>query len=178
MSLLSQLARKRVEGPEVEFHCPRCGPETPAESYRLEEKVSIFFMPIFTFRNTFVACRGCGARRNVDLPLGRLGGLSADALEPHLSNDASFVFKLCAVLGAALFFTPVAGLALSLVGLVGSLRSGGWPKIVSIVGVVLGAVATAYFLYMTYVVFTLPQGRNAHRPFPTIKAGFTSFPRG
>ena len=68
-------------------------------------------------------------------------------MERFLSYRLSFVYKALAILSVLLFCAPFLSLPLAIISLVASYRSGGWPKVVSIVGIVMAMPLTALIVY-------------------------------
>ncbi len=138
---------KRTPGPDTRFHCPRCG-DVPARTYLLEEKMGVLFIPLITQRETYVACRACGAALLTRLPLEELGEYSADGLTPHLFPRVSIIVQFLAVASVVLFCAPFVGLVLGAIGLLTSYRTGGWPKRLSLIGIGLSSVVHVIFVIL------------------------------
>jgi hypothetical protein len=131
------------------MNCPACGPNSPATTYELAEKMGVFFIPLLTQRETYVECKRCGTARLVNLPLQNLGEYPADELDKHLRPRISIIVKFFALASVLLFCVPLVGIVLGLIGLVASYRTGGWPKAVSLIGTILSCAASGFFLYLT-----------------------------
>ena len=147
MRILITTKITRTPGPSVRINCPKCGPESPAVSYQRVEKMGLFYVPLITQRETHVKCRGCGAVRVTRLPLHQLAAYSADELEDHLHKRVSIIVSVLAVASVLLFCAPFLGLALAVISLLVSYRTGGWPKWASLVGVVLSLPVSGFALY-------------------------------
>jgi hypothetical protein len=50
MGILVTSKTKRTPGPDARINCPTCGDGVPAQTYALEEKMGVFFIPIITQR--------------------------------------------------------------------------------------------------------------------------------
>ncbi len=53
----------RFPGPEARINCPKCGPNVPATSDRIKERVGVFYIPLLTQRETYLECPKCGPAR-------------------------------------------------------------------------------------------------------------------
>lgn len=110
------------------------------------EKWGVFCVPLITQRETYVKCRRGGAARVTRLPLDRLAGHSADELEGHWHNRVSIIIPVLAVASVLLFCAPFVGLALGVISLLVSYRTGGWPKWARRAGVVLSLPVSVFTL--------------------------------
>jgi hypothetical protein len=144
MKILATSKTTRTAGPEIRANCPACGPNVPAKTHVLEERMGLFFVPMFTQRETYVECTGCGAARLIGLPLEALPGYPPDELDRHLHRRVSLVAKFLAVASVLVSCFPFVGLGLGVAGLVASYRTGGWVKVVSIIGIVIGTLSSAF----------------------------------
>ncbi len=142
MTILATSKTRKTPGPDTRINCPKCGPNVPARTHRLEERMGVYFIPLLTQRETFVECAGCGESRHTALPLEKLGEYPPDELDRHLYRRVSVVVKFLALASVLVFCIPFVGLGLGVAGLVGSYRTGGWVKVVSIVGITIGALVS------------------------------------
>jgi hypothetical protein len=78
------------------------------------------------------------------LSLSELEKLPANELRPWLYQRGSLVATFIALASILLFFAPLVGLVLGIIGLAMNYKSGGWPKVASIVAIVLAALVTLY----------------------------------
>jgi hypothetical protein len=104
--------------------------------------MGVFFIPLLTQRETYVKCPRCNSARLTDLTFDELVACPPDELDRHLHHRVSLIVKSMAVASLFFFCIPFVGIGLGIVGLVGSRRAGGWIKVVSIIGIVLGTLAT------------------------------------
>ena len=104
--------------------------------------MGLYFIPLLTQRETCVKCLDCGTIQLTKLPLKDLEGLSPGGLQPWLFPRVSIIAKFIALASILLFCAPVVGLGLGVAGLIMNFRSGGWPKVVSIVAIVLSLPVT------------------------------------
>lgn len=142
--------KTRTAGPDARFNCPACGPDVVANSYEIEEKSGVFYIPIITSRQNHIACARCGTTRLAHLPLAELGEYSAEELAPHLSQHVPFLVKFMVITGLLTFWVPIFGLILSIFGFMGSCETGGWPKRFSLIGLALSLVVTTIAMVMWY----------------------------
>jgi hypothetical protein len=148
VAILVTSKTKRIPGPDTLLNCHACGPDLPANTYQLEEKMGVFFIPLITQRRTYVECSECGAAWLTRLPLAELGQYSAEELTPHLKKPVSFVVKFIALASLLLFWVPLVGFALSVIGLLASYWTGGWPKRVSLIALVLAFLISVLFVIL------------------------------
>jgi predicted small integral membrane protein len=146
VTILATSKTTRIPGPATRINCPKCGPNTPALSYTLVEKMGVFFIPLFTQRETYLECARCGSARLVNVPLEGLGRYKADELDAHVFQRMSIVVKFLALASVLLACVPFLGLGFGLFGFWSSYRTGGWVKVVSIVGIVLSTLGTTFML--------------------------------
>ncbi len=144
MTILATSKTQRLPGPPTKINCPNCGPDSPAKTYQLDEKMGLYFIHFLTQRETFVECNQCGLARLTRLPLIELDCYSANDLEPHLYQRVSFVIKFLTVAGVLLFFVPFLPLAFGLTGFFAARKAGGWVKVTSI-GVIIVSTVTSLF---------------------------------
>lgn len=142
MTILATSKTRRFPGPGVRINCPKCGPNVPASSYRLEERMGVYFIPLLTQRETYVECSGCGTARLTDLSFDELAASPPDEIDRHLNPRVSLVIKFMALASIAVFCIPFVGLGFGLAGFFATRRTGGWVKVASLIGVVLGAIGT------------------------------------
>jgi hypothetical protein len=144
MDVLITTRSQKIPGPELEINCPKCGASrTSAASYEQRDALSLFFIiPLFTVTNTFVKCAACGAKLTSRLSIDELQPHSAAEVSPYLSHEVSFVVKFLAIASILLFIAPIVGLVLAVLTVILSLRSGGWPRTLGIVALVLSGFVT------------------------------------
>lgn len=143
MRILATSKTRKTPGPDTRINCPTCGPNVPARTYRLEERMGVYFIPLLTQRETYVECAGCGVSRLTRLPLETLGEYPPDELDHCLYRRVSLVVKFLALASVLLSCVPFVGLGLGVAGLVASYRTGGWIKVASLVGIAIGALVSA-----------------------------------
>lgn len=134
-----------VDGPEIEIDCPACGAQrTLATSQRVTEKLRLLhFIPLLTMRHNYVWCKACQKKLVSSLDVEELAHRSPTDISAHLSGDVSLVAKFMAIVGVVLFIVPIVGVLLALIAFLLSRNSPGWVRTTSIVGLVLGGLATA-----------------------------------
>jgi hypothetical protein len=139
---------ERIAGPDVRINCRACGREnTPAKTVQVKESAGYLHVQILHARETRVKCKKCGVYRLTRLTLDELADYSAHELEAHLWDPTAAKVKLVAIAGLLLFCFPFIGLVMSLLAFIFSFRSGGWPKVVSLIGTVLSLVISALTVY-------------------------------
>ena len=152
MTILATSKTRRLPGPPTKIHCPKCGRESSAKSYQLEEKMGLFFIPFITQRETYVECNQCGSARLIGIPLMELDRYNADELEPHMYERISLVTKFMTLASVFLFCVPFVSLPFALVGFFASRRAGGWVKMTSIVGMALAGVGSLLWLAVIVMI--------------------------
>lgn len=143
MSILITSKTMKIPGPDTRINCPTCGPNVPARTYRTEERMGVFYIPLITQRETRVECTGCGNARLTQLPIEQLADYPPGELENHLFPRVSFITKFVALASVLVSCIPFVGLGLGVAGFLASRRTGGWVKVASLVGIVLGVLVTA-----------------------------------
>lgn len=146
MTILATSKTSKFPGPGARINCPKCGPNVPAVTYRLEERMGVYFIPLFTSRETYVECPKCGSARLTDLTFDELAACPPDELDRHVYQRVSLIIKFMAVASIFVFCIPFVGLGFGIVGFVASRRTGGWVKVVSLIGIVLGVLGTVGLL--------------------------------
>jgi hypothetical protein len=71
---------------------------------------------------------------------------SAAELSPYLSYEVSLVVKFLAIASILLFVAPIVGLVLAILTVLLSLKSGGWPRTLGVVALVLSGIVTMAFI--------------------------------
>jgi hypothetical protein len=144
MDILITTRSQQTPGPELEIDCPKCGTSnTSAASYEQRDYLSLFyFIPLFSVANTFVKCGTCDARLTSRLSIEELQQHSTSDVSQYLSYEISFVVKFLAIASILLAIVPIVGLVLAILTVSLSLKSGGWPKTVGIIALVLSGIVT------------------------------------
>jgi hypothetical protein len=124
MTILATSKTRKTPGPDTRINCPKWDPNVPARTCRLEERMGVYFIPLFTQRETYVECATCGESRLTRLPLEKLGEYPPDELDRHLYRRVSIVVKFLAVASVLVSCIPFAGLGLGVAGLIASYRTG------------------------------------------------------
>lgn len=141
-----RLRSQRQPGAEIAFVCPKCGAATTGEPWEQVDGVSLFVLiPILRLRNTFVRCGSCRTKLRSVVRLGELEHASAQELRDYLVHDVSDVFQWLAVVGLALFWAPLVGLAVAALATAGTIRKAGWPRKIALAGLALSALVSATF---------------------------------
>lgn len=141
MTILATSKTRTYPGPKIWANCPKCGPDAPAITYQKEERMGVYFIPLLTQRETYVECAKCGSARLTGLTFDELAAYSPDEIDRHLTPRVSIVIKFMALAGALLFFLPFVSLGFGIAGYVASQRTGGWVKVASLIGIVLGTIS-------------------------------------
>lgn len=147
MALLVAKSRKEP-GPAVEIDCPRCGAAgVPAAAYRqVEDLCAFYFLPLFTVKNTFVECQACRAKLRSSVDLDEFARYRHGELNQFLSHDVSFIVKFLAVASLLLCLAPLLGLILSLVTVLFTIKTPGWPRMLGRISLVVSAPVTLVLL--------------------------------
>lgn len=148
--LLIVAKSRKVPGPVVQISCPRCrAARVPATPYRQLDDLCLFhFVRLFTLKNTFVYCSACGATLHSSVDLDELARYRHGELDQFLSYDVSFVVKFLAIASLLLCMAPGVGLILSLLTVLLTLKTPGWPRTLGRAGLALSGLATLFFLGM------------------------------
>jgi hypothetical protein len=144
MTILITAQSQQTPGPELEIACPKCNaPKTSATSYEQRDRLSLFYLvPLFAITNTFVECASCNAKLTSRLSVHELDQHSGSDISQFLSFEMSFVVKFLALTSMLLFFAPIIGLVLAIFTVVLSSKSGGWPRALGLVALVLSGIVT------------------------------------
>ena len=135
--------REQTPGPELKINCPQCGAsETPATSYELRDQLKLLCVIPFTLTNTYVSCSACSAALTSRLSIDELRTHSPSDISHFPSYEISFVVKFLAILSLLLSIAPLVGFVLAILTVVLSRESGGWPRTIGIIALVLSGMVT------------------------------------
>jgi hypothetical protein len=147
MDILLTSKTTRTDGPGVEIHCDGCKrQDAEAETYQLEEKMGVFFIPLLTQRQTFIKCRHCGAARITSLGLDQLLNKDPETLALHVRKRTSLIVWFLVIASLVLFLVPFVGLALGVIAFLCTYWHGGWPRRLSLISLCLSVIASVFFL--------------------------------
>lgn len=139
---------RQTKGTEIRINCPCCGcRDTPASTLMCEEGVGIFFIPLLTQKHTYVRCSHCNTRLVSELSLLELPNYSAEELEPFVKFQLSFVTKALAIISVVFACLPFVSLPIAIYTLVMSNRYGGWPKWISVAGIILSTIMSIWLIF-------------------------------
>ena len=147
---------EETPGPSVLINCPNCAAmRVAAETCDHRERLTWLFVPVFTWRNTFVTCSNCGKQLVSKWPVEFIADFSAEELTQHLTLRVPLACRVVAVVSILLCWVPLWGLILSLILLPVNLRRTGWVKSLSVLSVVIGAVVTFVGIAVALIVVWL-----------------------
>ena len=150
VSLIITTKSQTKRGPAIKIHCPLCKVRSvKAQARDQVDEVALFYViPLFRLRNTFLKCSKCEQQIISTITSKELASYSADELSPYLSGRASFIGNFLAIAGVLLCWAPIIGILLAIVGTFINRRSPGWPRTVSLIGVVLSVFGTITFFIL------------------------------
>ena len=142
------VAKSRKEpGEVVAIDCPRCGAASVAAvPYRqIDDLCAFYFLPLFTIRSTFVECTACRTKLRSSIDLDEMLQYTHGELNQFLSHDTSFVVKFLAIASLVLCLAPPVGFVLSLLTVLLTLKTPGWPRTLGRVSLVISGLLTVAF---------------------------------
>lgn len=150
MDVLIVAKTRKEPGAVVEIDCPRCGAAgVAAVPYRqIDDLCAFYFLPLFTIRNTFVECTACRTKLRSSVDLDEIPQHSHGELSQFLSHDISFVVKFLAIASLVLCLAPFVGFVLSLLTVLFTLKTPGWPRTLGRVSLVISGLLTLAFFVL------------------------------
>ena len=144
MDVLIVAKSRKEPGAVIEIDCPRCGAAgVAAIPYRqIDDLCAFYFLPLLTLRNTFVECTACRTKLRSNVDLDELLQSPHGELNRFLSHDISFVVKFLAIASLLLCLAPFIGLALSVITVLLTFKTPGWPRILGRISVVVSGLLT------------------------------------
>jgi hypothetical protein len=103
----------------------------------------LYFFPLGTVTNTYVACDDCGIKLQTQLRLEDLERLHDLQIDEFLSYSPSFVFRFLAITALLLCWAPILGTIVAIIALIGTYHFKGWPKNFSFTALLISLVPTA-----------------------------------
>ena len=162
------LSTTRTPGPDLTIHCPRCNRASKAISYDLDEDAKLLsLIPILKLRSTWVECVRCGEKLLSKVPARQLTGLSPQELAEVVGVRVSLAAKMLAIVSIALCWTPGLGVLLGAIAIVANLKSSGWPKVASRIGMGL-SVTVSLILGISYFWFQPSRNRPEATTAPAL----------
>ena len=153
MSSLPRIEEHRVP---VVFDCPHCHAERVAgTAYDLRETVrSGGRVPVWGWSSHWVRCSNCQTELHAKVSSGVLAGEMPASVTKLVRKYLPFPQRVLAVGSVALAWAPVVGMVLGLVAVAATFRTRGWPRIVSVIGLVVATVfnAIGFSLLLVYAV--------------------------
>ena len=124
MSALITSKRVYTEGPELPFHCPRCGKLNEwAQTCETAEEVSILILiPLSTTRFTKLRCTRCRKSFTLVKSLDEVQALCPEDIAQCLAMQVPFFVKFCIVTSFVLMPFPFVGLVFGGIGLVATVN--------------------------------------------------------
>jgi transcription elongation factor Elf1 len=138
--------REVLAGPDAEINCPACGEmNVPAHTRQQTERFYLYGLVLVQrVTATIVTCGACGLELKSKVGIDQIDQYTARDLDLYLARNVSFVVKFIALASLLLFWAPIVGLVLAVIGLVSS--SDGWTRTVSWVSLFLSGLLTALFV--------------------------------
>lgn len=119
---------------------------THAGTYERRERAMAFHLiPLFTHSTNWVVCGTCGTRLLSKRPVAELAGLSPEELAAVVVRRAGLPQRLLAVAAVLFGFWPILGLLVTVPAVVVNLRTPGWPRWCSYLGLCVAVIAHALF---------------------------------
>ncbi len=125
----------------VVFDCPQCQAERVRgtafdlrETVRVNERV-----PKWGWSSHWVRCSKCSAELYSKVRAEDMQGASPSTVNQRVSSYQPLTQRFLAVASVAMGWTPVVGVIVGVVATVANVRTQGWPRWLSIVGLVLAA---------------------------------------
>jgi hypothetical protein len=138
-------------GPDLAIDCPHCHtPGASAYSYDRIETLWLFdLVPVARMSSTYVNCRSCEVQLRSRVAARDLqeyaaaGGLARVLIYDPFA--VSCVAKAVAIVALLFSFLPTVGTALAIVAFCMTRKSQGWPRVVSIIAIVLSLSSLVLF---------------------------------
>jgi hypothetical protein len=138
------IRRQIIPGAPIQFSCPKCRKVSQGKACQFVDTfMLLYFVPLGTVRNTYVACDDCGLKLRTQLGLEDLERMHGLQIDEFLSYSPSFVFKFLAITALLLCLAPILGTIVAIIAVSGTYHFKGWPKKFSITALLISLVPTA-----------------------------------
>ena len=130
--------------------CPACGKDSvPSVWVENQEVLKLFHLiPIYTHRTIFVTCGACRRQLISKISIDDAARMSAKDISLYLTIRESLVGKFLALTSVALFWAPMIGPVLGILGIFMNRRSVAWARTLSWTATVLSLLLTAAILLL------------------------------
>lgn len=152
MTLTKSLPRIEEHRVPVHFECPHCHSQSSGTAYDLRETIRVSTrVPRWGWQSHWVRCAKCKSELHSDCCAEDFVGASPTVVNEHVRAYVSFPKRVLATASLLLCWAPVLGVLVGIVATVANLRTRGWPKWVSLGGLVLAAsLNVAMFSALVY----------------------------
>jgi len=159
MMLMSSLPRIEEHRVSVVFDCPHCQAErVRGTAYDLRETIRMAdHVPLWGWSSHWVRCSNCRTELHANVPSEKLHGALPVAVNTHVRTYLPFPQRFLAIASLLLGWTPVVGVIVAIISMATSLRTRGWPRVLSVVALVL-ATALNVAMFVTVLVMTTRAG--------------------
>ena len=161
MTLLTSLPRIEEHRVSVVFDCPQCKAlAVRGTAYDLRETIRLADrVPAWGWSSHWVRCSHCKTELHADCSAEDFQGASPATVNNRVHAYLPFTKRFLAIASLVLGWTPGVGIILALISLAANVRTSGWPRVVSIVGLALSTVITAT-IFGTFIYMTLSVGQS------------------
>lgn len=152
MTITPSLPRIEEHRVPVVFDCPHCGGHVRGTAYDLRETVRFTNrVPRWGWQSHWVRCSNCQTELHANCGAEQLSGKSPTTVNEHLRAYLSFPRRFLAIASLMLCWTPVVGVLLAAASTVACVRTRGWPRWVSVIGLILAiGINIAMFAAVSY----------------------------
>jgi hypothetical protein len=139
MTLTKSLPRIEEHRVTVHFECPKCQSQSVGTAYDLRETIRVSTrVPKWGWQSHWVRCAKCKSELHADCSAKELVGASATTVSGHIRAYIPFPKRFMAMASLVLCWAPVLGVGVGLMAVVVNWRTSGWPRWVSLMGLMLG----------------------------------------
>ncbi len=147
MSLTTSIPRIEEHRVTVVFDCPRCRSKVKGTAYDLRETIRFKGrIPRWGWQSHWVRCSKCNAELKSRISAGQLTGAPPSKVNEQIIPYHSFPKRFMSIASVVLSWTPLVGVLLGIIATVMTLRTRGWPKWLSIAGLILAATINAAWI--------------------------------
>lgn len=152
MTLTSPLPRIEEHRVSVVFDCPHCRAErVRGTAYDLRETVRVAErLPRWGWSSHWVRCSHCRAELYSKVCAEDMQGASPTTVNERVWSYQPLTKRFLAIASLMMSWTPVIGVILAIVATFANVKTRGWPRWVSVIGLVLAA---GFNLAMFGIVF-------------------------
>ncbi|HEY0009469.1 MAG TPA: hypothetical protein VGB55_12145 [Tepidisphaeraceae bacterium] len=142
MMLFTSMPRIEEHRVPVVFDCPHCRAENVrGTAYDLRETIRLSQrVPLWGWESHWVRCSNCQTELYADQPSKAFAQVSAATVNQHIHAYLPLTKRFLAVTSLLIGWTPVVGVVLALLATFVNLNTRGWPRWMSITGLILAVV--------------------------------------